>query len=247
MNENEIKNALVQIGNDLRKAERLMFSGKADEAMQIITKTGELIEQVKAAEPQNPQIKGNEAKYLKLKGDIKKRLQKPLTAGGAPAPIAVAAGAKPQQLPYDARKPMQDMQNCLRIADRNLQDLITAPVDQKESLMKRIDENIKGAKDYLASAKSEAARKGVSAHPDFDEGVKKIAEIEARCATAKSGAFSDISAASEKSVQVDADIAALKAEHDRLLDIFNLASVPHYNDLEPMKKILSAIEGFEKN
>jgi hypothetical protein len=247
MNENEIKSALTQIGNDLRQAERLMFSGKTDEAMLIITKTGDLIEQVKAAEPQNSQIKSHEPKYLKLKGDIEKRLQKPLTAGGTPAPIAVAAGEKSQQLPYDARKPMQDMQNCLRIADRNLQDLINAPVDQKESLMKRIDENIKGAKDYLTSAKSEAAKKNVSAHPDFDEGAKKIAEIEARCATAKSGALSDISAASEKSAQVDADIAALKAEYERLRNIFDLASIPHYNDLEPLKKMLSAIEGFEKN
>jgi len=247
MNENEIKSAFTQIGNDLRQAECLMFSGKTDEAMLIITKTGDLIRLVKAAEPRNAQIKSNETKYLKLKGDIEKRLQKPLTAGGTPAPMAVAAGGKPQQLPYDARKPMQDMLNCLRIADRNLQDLINAPVDQKESLMKRIDENIKGAKDYLASAKSESARKGVSAHQDFDEGAKKIAEIEARCSTAKSGTLSDISAASEISARVDGDIAALKTEYERLRDIFDLASIPHYNDLEPMNKILSAIEGFEKN
>jgi hypothetical protein len=72
MNENEIKNALTQIGNDLRQAERLMFSGKTDEAMLIITKTGDLIEQVKAAEPQNSQIRSSEPKYLKLKGDIEK-------------------------------------------------------------------------------------------------------------------------------------------------------------------------------
>jgi hypothetical protein len=248
MNENEIKNALTQIGNDLRQAERLMFSGKTEEAMQIITKTGGLIEQVKPAEPQNTQIKSSEAKYLKLKSDIEKRLHKPLTAGGAPAPIAVGAGsAKPVQLPYDARKPMQDMQNCLRVADRNLQDLVNAPVDQKESLMKRIDENIKGAKDYLESAKSEAARKGVSDHPDFEEGTKIITEAEARFATTKSGALSAISAASEKSAQVDADIAGLKAEYERLGEIFNQASVPYYNDLEPMRKMLNVIEGFEKN
>jgi hypothetical protein len=247
MSENEIKNALTQIGNDLRQAERLMFNSKAAEAMQIITKIGELVEQVKSADPQNAQLKGNEAKYLKLKGDIDKRLQKPLTAGGAPAPIIASAQAKPIQLPYDARKPMQDVQNCLRIADRNLQDLISAPIDQKESLMKRIDENVKGAKNYLESSKSEAARKSVTSHPDFDEAAKQIEDLEARFEKARSGALSDMSTASAESAQVDADIAALKAEHKRIQDTFNLASVPYYNDLEPMKKMLNAIETFEKS
>lgn len=248
MNENEIKNALTQIGNDLRQAERQMFNGKAAEAMEIVTATGGLIEQVKAADPQNVMIKGHETKYLKLKSDLEKRLQKPLTAGGAPAPMAVAAGgAKPVQLPYDARKPMQDMQNCLKTADRNLNDLMSASVDQKESLIRRIDENINGAKDYLASAKAEADKKGVSDHPDFDEGIKQITEMEVRFAEAKSGALSDISAASEKSAQVDADIARMKTEYERLRETLNQATVPYYNDLEPMKKMLSAIETFEKN
>lgn len=248
MNETEIKNALNQIGNDLRQAERQMFNGKAAEAMEIVVKTGELIGQVKNADPQNAMIKGHESKFLKLKGDLEKRLNKPAASAPSSA-AAVPAGGVPKQadLPWDARKPMQDMKDSLRVVERNLQQLEAAPADEKASWMKRIDEYLQAAKNSLESAKNEAGRKGVSTHPDFDEALSKIAEAENRYASARSSAVSSINAASEKSGRTDADIAELKAERGRLIEFFNQAAVPYYNDLEPMRKMLNSLEAFEKN
>lgn len=248
MNENEIKSALTQIGNDIRQAERQMFNGKAAEAMEIVTATGGLIEKVKAADPQNALIKGHETKYLKLKSDLEKRLNKPAPSAPAAAPAPAAGGAsKPVDLPWDAKKPLMDTMSNLKVVERNLQQIETVPADQKESLIKRIDEYLKAAKDNLETAKSESARKGVPSHPDLDDAAGKIANAEARYSGAKSGAVAAMNAAAEQSAEVDKDIARMKAEYERLREVFNQAAVPYYNDLEPMKKMLNTIEMFEKN
>ena len=66
-------------------------------------------------------------------------------------------------------------------------------------------------------------------------------------ALAKGGHEKDKEELAAKGKEMDADVAALKVEHDRLLPDFEAANggVPHYNDLKPVGELIARIEVFE--
>ena len=85
-------NTLAKEANtEIRNAQNKMFSGKHQEAMDILSKVPDILAKIKAADPNNIQLKTLESKYEKLKNDIEKRLPKsepetPAVKEEAPAP-----------------------------------------------------------------------------------------------------------------------------------------------------------------
>jgi hypothetical protein len=60
----------------LRDAEKSMFSGKNDEAMQQLTKARSLIDQIKAAEPKSSQLSSLERKYAQIQKKLEAKAAK---------------------------------------------------------------------------------------------------------------------------------------------------------------------------
>jgi hypothetical protein len=75
------KAMLKKIGQDLRKAERDMFSGKTDKAITALEPVKKQLLELKAADPNNPGLKRAENKYKKLVKDLEKRTGKDLGGG----------------------------------------------------------------------------------------------------------------------------------------------------------------------
>ena len=67
-----------QASAQLRTAERSMFAGKFDEAKQQLAAASELIDQVKAADPNLAQIATLERKRDKLAADLARRARVPI-------------------------------------------------------------------------------------------------------------------------------------------------------------------------
>ena len=60
----------------IRNSQRAMFNGKMEESRELLNKAGELIEQIKAADPGDSRLKTLESKYAKQAGDLDRRTPK---------------------------------------------------------------------------------------------------------------------------------------------------------------------------
>ena len=112
-----------------------------------------------------------------------------------------------------------------------------------------MDKSLAHARAKLDEAKALAAKKGITSHPDFDKAEADLAAAEQRAAEAKQGYEKAKAAAATSSKEVNADVKALLDEYKRVEPLFAKATgyVMHYNDLEPVKELLTQIENFEKN
>jgi hypothetical protein len=277
MSEFNLNETIKQAEAFRRQSERQMFNGKKDEAVTILLEAQAAFAGAKAAEPENPQVKGMESKLNKLQKDLERRIGRPIGAESEPAPspapaaasppkVSTAAGpkqaapppaapaqqapAKPAasaQLPYHARQPMQKAQSQLRSMEGNFKSLETAHPDMVQSLLSRIENNIKQAKTMLQSAMEEAAKAGVNEHPDLTAVSTAIADAEKRWqeAAAKNAEQAAQAAAGAEVVNTDCD--ALKNESERLRETFDKCGLLHYNDLAPLNEQIQLIEAFEQN
>jgi hypothetical protein len=235
----------------LRDAEKSMFGGKKDEAMQQLTEAGSLIDKIKATDPKNPQLSSLENKYGQIQKKIEAKTPKEAPAPAAQAQPAAVKGAGPSvKVPYAARKPLQNATRQLSGLDALFGDLADPkyPGD-KDQLVKRIEGRMAGARESLDQAKALAAQKGVTSHPEFDKVEADLATAEKKVAQAKGGYEEAKAVATAKSEEVDADVKNLQAEYDRISPVFQGATgtVIYYNDLEPVEKLIVQIEDFEKN
>jgi hypothetical protein len=168
------------------------------------------------------------------------------TASPAQATKAVA----PTKLPHDARRPFSEATSQIGRVDGYIERL-NDPKSKfnKEQLVDNMDKSLTLARTKFDEAKALAAEKGVTSHPDFDKAEADLAAAEQKAAEAKQGYEEALAAAAASSKEVDADVKALLDEYKRVEPLFAKATgyVMHYNDLEPVKELLTQIENFEKN
>lgn len=271
----DAKTLLKEANKTIRQAQRDMFSGKNEKAIAALDSIRGLLEQAKSADPNNASIKTAENKYKKLVKDLERKTGRDLGGGSTTvqsstatelpsAPEAKPMASKPSQpvaskksgapsakVPYAARQPLGQAEQALRSVDDSIRKLLDPnfPADAKESTVKNIDTKMEYARKMLDKAKKLAAEKGVSSHPDFDEMEAKLADASKRSEEAKGDFKESQAAASGAAKEVTADVEALKAEYDRVNDLFNKATgvAIYYNDLEPAEKLLKEIEAFEKD
>jgi hypothetical protein len=165
----------------------------------------------------------------------------------SPAAGAKATGAQ-AKVPYAARKPLQDAGQLLRALESNLGSLADpAYPGDKDQLVKRADEKLVEIRALLDEAKKLAAEKGVTAHPDIEQVEAGLAAAEKKVAVAKGGHEKNKEEQAAHAKVVDADVAALKADYDRMRPLFDTANgaVPHYNNLTPVGELIVKIETFE--
>lgn len=275
---NDGKALLTQANTQLRQAEQEMFAGQTDQAIQALDPIRQLLAEAAKADPGNISVKSAEKKLAALVQDLERRTGKALgggtlTAAGtgverplpdkpvaadlpaaatAPAP---AGGSQPppaaaSQVPHAARKPLADALHRLEGLERNLADLADpAYPGDKDQLVKRADEKLAEVRGLLTEAQQAAAGKGVASHPDIDQVKLGLAAAEEKVARAKGGHEQNKTELAAKSKAVDADVAHLQAEYERVRPVFEAASgaVPHYNDLKPVADLIARIEAFEKD
>jgi hypothetical protein len=162
-----------------------------------------------------------------------------------PAQTPKTAAAK---LPYHARRPLQQATRDLDRIDSSLAKMSDSNFNKKQ-LLENMKKSLESARNNFDVGKAKAAEENVSAHPDFDaiemrlrDAEKKIAEAEAGHAAAQAEAAAGLE-------EINADVKILMAEYDKCKDLFDKATgyVFHYNDLEPVEKVLTEMEAFEQN
>jgi len=168
------------------------------------------------------------------------------TASSAQATKA-AAHAK---LPYEARRPLSEATSQIGRVDGYIK-ILNDPKSNfnKEQLVDNMDKSLAHARTKFDEAKALAAKKGVTSHPDFAKAEAHLAAAEQKAAQAKQRYEEAQTVAAASSKEVDADVKALLVEYKRVKPLLATATgyVMHYNDLEPVKELLSRIENFEKN
>ena len=200
---------------ELRDGQRDMFSGKKDEAIAKLKSAVEKIKKIKAAEPENVKLELLEPKAKKLAKDLERRtgkklnlFEKPSTPslGGLKAKLpgasskgtsakATPAKASSANLPYNARRPMEQFKAAYTRANDNCQRYATADPRLKDSYVTRVGDALKYMKSQLEEAKKQAAKSGVTSHPDFDEAATQITEIEKKYAALRQKKSSEDAAA----------------------------------------------------
>lgn len=86
----DVKELAKQANNEIRQSQRMMFNGKLEESLQHLQQAAELLEQIKAADPDFSQLKSLQSKYDKQKKDLDKRLPK------EEQPVEAAPTEKPE-------------------------------------------------------------------------------------------------------------------------------------------------------
>ena len=267
---------LKQVDNEIRLAQRDMFSGKKEKAIASLENIKKDLALIKADDPNNPGLVLTENKFKKLVKDLERRTGKDLgggtlTAAAAspatkmPKPLAKEAAAQKsetvhalsqeaasgdEKLPYAARKPYSTAARLVNSTESTIKKLNDpAYSGDKEQLVGDMQKKISLAKQSLAKAKKLAAAQGVASHPDFDALESKIANAEKSMAAAQSGYEENKAAAQAAAGQVDADVAELKAALDKVQPVFEKAIgyVFSYNDLKTLEDVMVQIENFEKN
>ena len=103
----DAKTLLKQANKDIRQAQKDMFAGKTDQAIETLDKVNNSISQAKALDPSNSRIKSTEKKYLKLVKDLERRTGKTLGGG---TDTAAGTGKKTALPPKPKAKAMPTKQ-----------------------------------------------------------------------------------------------------------------------------------------
>lgn len=186
---------------------------------------------------------------------LKKKAAAPAPAEAKAAPSSPQAAPKAQapsradaNLPYNARRPVENAQRDLERLDGSIQKL-EDPNWNRDQLIENMRKSLESARRNLETGKAEAAKKGVTSHPEFDALEAGVLEAEQKIAEAEQGVAQAKEAAAAGAEEVTADVNALKAEYDRVLPLLEKAtgSVIYYNDLEAPNALIEQIEAFEQN
>ncbi len=131
-----------QANKELRNAQNSMFSGKKEKSLQQLNHVAELLEKIKAADPDNPRLKSLTQKYEKQKKDLDRRMGKTSArpSGRAqpvkaePAGAVAAKPAKGGKLPYHAKQSMRRLDNAFRSIDYHYKKLEAFKEGESQSM-----------------------------------------------------------------------------------------------------------------
>ena len=251
----DAKVLLKQVNKELRQAERDMFSGKLDKAIFALQPIENQLIELKQIDPNNPQLKTAENKYKKLVKDLERRSGKDL-GGGTPTAAEITTQTTPSKakaqdkLPYEASKPLREATSQINRMEGYFKKLSDPKSSfNKEQLVRNIDKSLVNARTKLDKAKSLAAKKGVTSHPDLDQAEKALVAAQQKATEAKQRYEGVQAATAASSEKVNADVKALLKVYRRVESLLGDGAggaVISYNDLQTAKELLSRIENFEK-
>ena len=235
----------------IRQAEKNAFAGKNEEASQQLSQAKSLMDQIKASDPTNSQLKLLESKYARIEKNIARKTRTVAEKTGSVTEKKEAASRSGQdKLPHKARRPFQQAKNSLASIDRYLARLADPDYSgDKGQLVDNAGKALDQAKAYAEEAGQAAAEKGTGSHPVLDQMQTDIASAEKRIQEAKSEYDKEKTAAAASSEEVNSDVMVLRKAYGEYRPIFDKATgvAPYFNDLKPLKSLIAEIEDFETN
>jgi len=268
----DVKDLLKEVNKELRQAQQDMFSGKTDKAVASLENIKAKIVQAGQADPNNPQVQTVERKYAKLVKDLERRTGKnlgggSLTAAGsstgtelptkpeakpmeqtkAPAQVSKSGGTD-AELPYNARRPVESAKRDLQRIEGSVEKIGNQDWNQ-DQLVENMKKSLESARKNLEVGKAEAAKKGVTSHPVFDDIEAGIQAAEQKVTGVETSVAEAKKTAAAGAEEVTADVDALKATYDRALPVFEKATgnPMYYNKLDEVEGLVKQIEQFEAN
>ncbi len=199
----------------IRNSQRAMFNGKMEESRDLLNKAGELIEQIKAADPGYSRLKTLESKHAKQAGDLDRRTPKDApkvaapAAPEAPSPSAApslsapAATSAPKPAAQDAKLPggvtyrLRQVDKIIKGADRVLNKKSAA---SDEWRVKELESTVEQARNMMDDVQESYGDQIPPNHPEVVAREQKIKDFEAKMAQFKSG----VSAGQEAAAQTEA-------------------------------------------
>ena len=213
----------------IRNSQRAMFNGKMEESRDLLNKAGELIEQIKAADPGYSRLKTLESKYAKQARDLDHRIPKdvpkiatpsapeapsPSAAPGPSAPPATSASKPPAgdaKLPGGVTYRLKQVDKIINGADRVLNKKSAASDEWRVKELESTVEQARGMMDDIQESYGDQIPPG---HPEVVAREQKIKDFEAKVARFKGGVSADQEAAAQsedrKKAQSDEWLAKLR-------------------------------------
>lgn len=198
MSENQDAKTLARDADKaLRESQRMMFSGKLEESQTQLAAAADLIEKIRAIDPDLTQLKSLESKYAKQKGDLDRRL--PKAPAGAPAEVeAPAATTSTDKLPGGVTHRLKQIDRTLTRGEQVLTKETAASDDWKAAQLESIVDQAKGFVDEIMSGYGDRIPPG---HPEVQARRERIAGLESQTQQFKADAASREVAAAQKEAQ----------------------------------------------
>ncbi len=154
------------------------------------------------------------------------------------------------KLPHKARRPFDKASRGIKNIDNFFIQLDDPGYrGNKAQLISRLENSLNTIQKQLDQAKKLAAEKKVTSHPSFDQAEAALIIIREKIVAAKGKFSKQQTLAKDQAQKIEADVQNLKEEFDRLNPILGAAtgSVIYYNDLSPVKKLLTQLKDFAAN
>ena len=143
MSGSDVKELEKKVNGDLRKAQNNMFSGKNEEAWNMIEEIWTDIEKIRSIDPSYPSISRLERTHSKLKGDLERKLGR----GQATVSAPVKSPPPPTRRPPTLQTSSPSTPAVNKVDPNKLPAGVTKRLNDLEKLLQRAEE-------YLNSAES---------------------------------------------------------------------------------------------
>lgn len=168
-------NTLAKNANkELRSSQKMMFSGKLEQARTHLNTASELIEKIKAVDPGLGQLKSLEGKYARQKRDLDKRLIK---TGAVKKPEKPGGVDKPDKLPGVVTYRLKKVDRILQKGEGVLTKETAASDDWK---VKELESTLNEANDIMAEILEKYGDRIPPDHPDIKTRENKIAAFQSK-------------------------------------------------------------------
>ncbi len=201
--------------------------------------------------PPTPKVKPVTEKKAVPEGATEKA-DKDSAKSAASQSTKATEGAAPEsaadtKLPYNARRPIENATRDLQMVESSIKKL-SNPKANADQLIKNMNKYLENAQKNLQMGRTEAAKKGVDTHPQFEALEAGIQEAGQKIAQAEKGVAESKKKGAAAAGEVNADVETLKVSYDRVQPVFEKAtgSTIYYNDLAAAEALLQQIEQFEK-
>ncbi len=189
----DVKAMEREANSTLRSAQNMMFSGKLEESDAALKKVADLLDAIRAQDPESSQLRSLDQRLQRQRTDLDRRM--PATAAPPPetrpAPGAAAErrpdpGEQPRALPRNTRQEMMTLNRALQSLETTEKDRLERiqagdahHMQQMESTMKRIREKLDELPDLFAQVLDTAEKDGITDHPDITDAKARIDEVTA--------------------------------------------------------------------
>lgn len=173
-------NTLAKNANkELRSSQKMMFSGKLEQARTHLNTASELIEKIKAVDPGLGQLKSLEGKYARQKRDLDKRLTKTtqIKTGAVKKPEKPGGVDKPDKLPGVVTYRLKKVDRILQKGEGVLTKETAASDDWK---VKELESTLNEANDIMAEILEKYGDRIPPDHPDIKTRENKIAAFQSK-------------------------------------------------------------------